>query len=261
MNELRDPVSILKTRLASGEIDADEYRQLLELLRDSGPTKAEVVPNPPVSNGKLLIEVDNIRLFEKMIVIDGHATPITEVVSVSGMSSSQSINFIPMDKRSYVWFTLASGKVFSLSEDKTLFAPARHRAIRILYSTLKQLTFHGRLNRIATLLRQQGRLEIFHPYSGKDEAIFLTATGQIETASRTIDLKQAKKDGVFGVGVESRSLGYSRSYDTEEVVVGERKGLMGFIPGSALRFKANKYDTDVVNALLQWMSEPGNKFA
>ena len=88
MNELRDPVSILKTRLASGEIDADEYRQLLELLRDSGPTKAEVVPNPPVSNGKLLIEVDNIRLFEKMIVIDGHATPITEVVSVSGMSSS-----------------------------------------------------------------------------------------------------------------------------------------------------------------------------
>ncbi len=261
MSDQRDPVTILKARLASGEIDADEYRQLLELLQDAEPSKAEMGSNPRVPHGRLLVEVDNIQLFERTIVIEGEVTPITEVVSVSGMSSSQSINFIPMDKRSYVGFTLASGKFFSLSEDRTLFAPARHNAIRLLHSALKQLTFHSRLTRIATLLRQEGRLEIFHPYSEKAEAIFLTNTGQIETASKTIDLKQAKKDGVFGVGVESRSLGYSRGHDTEEVVVGEKKGPMGFIPGTALRFKANKYDTDVVNALLQWMSEPSNKLA
>lgn len=261
MNDQRDPVFILKRRLASGEIDAAEYGQLLGLLRDAEPAKANVVANTPTSNEKLLVEVDNIRLYEKSIVIEGQSIPITDVVSVSGMSSSQSVNFIPMDKRSYVGFTLASGKFHSLSEDRTLFAPARHQGIRTLHAMLKQITFQSRLTRIATLLRQQGRLEIFHPFSGKGEPIFLTATGQIETATRKIDLKQAKKEGSFGVGVESRSLGYSRGYDTEEVVVAEGKGTMGFIPRSALRFKANKYDTDVVNALLQWMSEPDNKFA
>ena len=261
MNNERDPVSILKTRLASGEIDAHQYRELAGLLRDGGPSQEASLTNSSAPSERLLVEADKIRLFEKTIAIEGQCFPITEIVSVSGMSSSHSVNFIPMDKRSFVAFTLASGKSFSLSEDRTLLAPARHKAIRTLHATLKQLTFQSRLNRIASLLRQQGRLEIFRPFSGKGEAVFVTAGGQIEAGTRRIDLKRAKKEGLFGVGVESRSLGYSRSYDTEEVVVAENKGTLGFIPRNALRFKANKYDTDVVNALLQWMTEPGNNVA
>lgn len=261
MNDHRDPLSILKTRLVSGEIDADEYRQLLGLISEADPSKADAVARTIKSNEKLLAEVDSIRLYESNIVIEGKSIPITEVVSVSGMSSSQSVNFIPMDKRSYVGLTLASGKFISLSEDRTLFAPARHTAIRTLHAVLKQITFQSRLTRITTLLKQQGRIEIFHPFSGQGEPIFLTLSGEIETASRKIDLKQARTEGTFGVGVESRSLGYSRTYDIEEVVVAEGKGTMGFIPQNALRFKANKYDTDVVNALLQWMAEPSNKIA
>lgn len=261
MNDERHPLSILKTRLASGEIDADEYRQLLGLLIDAEPAKANVVTNTSLSSERVLIEVDNIRLYEKCIVIEGQLIPITEVVSVSGMSSSQSVNFIPMDKRSYVGFTLASGKFYSLSEDRTLFAPARHQAIRTFHAILKQVTFQSRLTRIATLLRQQGRIELFHPFAGNDESIYLTVTGKIESDTREIDLKRAKREGTFGVGIESRSLGYSRSYDREEIVVAEGKGTMGLIPRDALRFKANKYDTDVVNALLQWMAESDNKLA
>ena len=261
MNDERNPVTTLKTRLAAGEISADEYRELLGMLRDDEPSDRGSVANPLTQREKLLIEVDSIRLYENSIVIEGQIWPITDVVSVSGMSSSQSVNFIPMDKRSYVGFTLASGKFFSLSEDRTLFAPTRHKAIRALHATLKQLTFKSRLSRIATLLRQEGRLEIFHPYSGKGESVFLTVDGQIETATRKFDLKQAYNEGLFGVGVESRSLGYSRSYDTDEVAISQKKGLMEFILLDALRFTANKYDTDVINALLQWMAMPENKLS
>lgn len=261
MTSDRDPESVLKMRLAAGEIDVEKYRELLGILRDRQSAEGSTHASPSSSlNGKMLVQADNILLYENSIVVEGQTLPIAEIVSVSGMSSSQSVNFIPMDKRSYVGFTLASGKHVSLSEDRTLFAPARHKAIRALHATLKQLTFQSRLNRIATLLRQQGQIEIYSPFSGEGEAIHLTSRGMLMTKTRTIDLKQAKKDGVFGVGVESRSLGYSRSYDTEEVVVAEGKGTLGFIPRSSLRFKANRYDTDIVNALLQWIAVPGNSF-
>lgn len=249
-------------RLAAGEISVEKYRELLAILEDrESPESSAHASPPPTLNGKLLARVDDISLYENSIVVEGQTLPITDIISVSGMTSSQSVNFIPMDKRSYVGFTLASGKHVSLSEDRTLFAPARHNAIRTLYATLKQLTFQSRLNRIATLLRRQGQLEIYSPFSGEGEAILLTSKGMLMTETRTIDLKQAKKDGVFGIGVESRSLGYSRSYDTEEVVAAENKGTLGFIPRNSLRFKANRYDTDVVNALLQWIAEPGNSLA
>ena len=259
MSDERDPESILKTRLASGEIDADEYRALLALLREDNPSNRDLAVGLSAPSGRMLVEVDDIHLYEVSIAIAGQVFPITDVTSVSGKSSSHSINFIPIDKTSYVGFTLASGKFFSLSEDKVLFAPARHKAIRILHATLKQLTFTSRLTRVATLLRQQRRLNIFYPFFGGGEPVFLTVDGHIETPTRKINLKQANGEGLFGVGVESRSLGYSRSYNTEEVAIAQNKGLMGFIPRGALRFTANMYDTDVVNALLQWMAKPGNK--
>lgn len=253
-----DPIDTLKGRLAAGELSVDEYHTLFAIIQE-GDANSTLATSDDLTKGKLLAEVDNVRLFEHSIVADGVASPLADVVSVSGTSSSTSINFIPMDKRSSVGFTLLSGKSYWITEDRALFGSARHAAIRAFFSALRQATFSARFANLVQRLVREGRLEIFRSYTGEGEPVFLSRDGALQSGTRVIDLKTANAAGTFAIGVEQRSLGQSRAYNTEEVVVSEKRGTLGLLPFGALRFTPNVHNTDVVNALLSWLAKPDNK--
>lgn len=247
-------IQILKSRLAAGEIGLDEYRALLAVIS----TAAEGGLPTTESLGAVLAEVDDVKLYQSALSSGGKIFGLDSVKSVAGGSSSSSINYIPMDKSTWLTIRFISRDMISLREQRTYFAGGRHKAIATLYGLVRRATFQSRLNNLAAKLVREKRIEIYHPYTGKDEAVFLTSGGDLETATKTIGLKAAKANGMFGVGTEWRSLGFSRGYDTNEVIVCEKKGTLGFIPRSALRFNANEGDTDVINALLIWLADPNN---
>lgn len=255
----KDALEILKTRLAAGEISIAEYRELAAIVGAKGPS--EPLPSSlPSPRGKLLAQIDDLQLHETGICVKGKWHPLADVTSVSGSSSSLSINFIPMSKTSSAYFSLATGEHISLDEDRVLLGGTRHKAIRNFYSCLQRLTLQSRLNRLATKLVSEARLQIFQPPTTvRTSPVFLTSDGRVQSGTRNIDLKAAKRTGTFGVGTEARSLSRSsHEYNTAEVVISEEKGLFGYIPLNAIRFTPNVHDSDIVHSLLIWLAAEGN---
>ena len=245
---LSTATEILKARLAAGEIDIDEYSRLLAVV-----TARPVSETQP--QGSVLAEVDDVRLYKNVLTSGGRILSLSEVVSVTGSSSSMSYNFVPISKSTWFSVRFVSGDKIFLQEERTYFSGARHKAIAKMYGLVRRSTFQSRLNNLAAKLLREDRIEIYNPYSDKAETVFLTSEGVIETATKSIRLKAAKEHGMFGVGTEWQSLGLSRGYDTEEVVICESKGTLGFIPRGALRFNVNIENADVTNALMIWLAE------
>lgn len=256
-----DPVQILMKRLAAGDISIDEYRILLPLLKAS-PTDQ---PQPFLSSdldplGQKLAQVDDIELYEACLLVAGRQYLLSNVKSVRGARSSSSVNFIPIDRLTTlnVWFT--NNENVSVEETRLMFGGSRHKAILQMLTLLWQVTFKPRLQNLATRLRNEGSVELNRTIVGAGDAVSLTKDGVVAKGARRIDLKQAKAFGTFCVGTERRSLSGSRASNPNEIVVSEKKGLLGVtIPSDALRFYSWDEDPDIVQALLEWMAEPDNK--
>ncbi len=83
----RNPKDVLKTRLAAGEISIDEYRQLVAEICDDTIDEG----NSHRSNSSdgldaeaLIIEFEDLRLFERVIIYKNIVHPISDVTSVRG---------------------------------------------------------------------------------------------------------------------------------------------------------------------------------
>ena len=253
---MNTPIAILKIRLASGEINLDEYHKLVTALTsntDSPPLRERTT----LPHGSVLAEVDGIRLYKEAIFMSGTIFPLADIESVKGKNFSESINFIPASKWTYLRIKFTSGETIKLDEHRTILGGARHKAIASMYSQIKRITFQSRLNNLAAKLIREGKILLYKPI-GKEQAVFLTRDARIEAGTNSISLKAAKAHGSFGIGVEWQSLGLSRGYDTDEVVISEKKGTLGFIPLGALKFDVNNEDADVANSLMTWLAEPNN---
>jgi len=257
------PLDTLNARLAAGEISVEQYENLRRVIVEDGASPSRTTTTG--SRGTVIAAADALLLYKDAIDWQGHLYPISDVASVEGGSISTTANLIPLQKSTWLTVRLHGGPTIALSEDRTIFGAPRHKAIAYMHHCIRQATFKSRMNNLATRLVKEGRVKLYEPIDKKyrprnytDYPVFLTRNGQLEVGSRSFDLKSARREGVFGVGTHWRSLGLSQGYDTDEVAIFEKKGIFGQVPRSAVYFKANAEDTDIVNALLTWLAEPGN---
>lgn len=265
-----DPMGVLKTRLAAGEISIEEYRQLLAEISDQTtdkPRPAAPGASEVMQTGGLIFEFEDLRLFENVIIYKNSSYPIHDVTSVRGGQSQQSFNFVPTEKSSSLHVRFLSGESISISEERLLFGGKRHEAIGRLLATLRKMTFQQRLNNLAKKLIQKGQIELTTTFfiGGREvgEVVTLRKDGTVTTPKNTVNLKIAKASGTFGLGTEWHSLNaLSHKSNPSEIVLSEKKGLLGaLIPFGALEFTPFVEDTDITHALLAWMAKPENKLA
>jgi hypothetical protein len=154
------PIKILKNRLASGEISIEQYRCILAEI--SGQTCYEHSIDSSLKDhaGALVLEFEDLKVYEHSIVYKNTAHPLSDVTSVRGGQSRTSFNFVPTQSSSSIGIQFVSGKVISISEDRLLFGGKRHEAIGRLFSTVRQITFKQRLANLTRRLLQQGHLEL-----------------------------------------------------------------------------------------------------
>lgn len=209
----------------------------------------------------LLGEFEDLKLFENCIVYKGCRHALSDVTSVRGGQSSRSFKFVPTEKSSSLCIFLVSGNTLRLSENRVLFGSKRHEAIGRMLSLLRKVTFNYRMANLVKKLALNGQIELYKPIVGSRESIVLRKDGIVATTSISINLKQAKATGTFGLGSEWRSLNHvSHETNPYEVILSDKRGAFRtFIPRGALRFVPYIEDVDIVHALLAWMAEPGNQ--
>jgi hypothetical protein len=259
------PKDMLKSRLATGAISIEEYRQLLaEISDESDSLIKERNSNQNGSGldaGILLGEFEDLKLFENCIAYKGCEYALSDVTSVRGGQSSRSFNLVPTEKSSSLSVFFVSGNTVRLSENRILFGNKRHEAIGRILSLLRNITFNHRMTNLVKKLALNGQIELYKPIVGSGESVVLRKDGMVVTTSISINLKQAKATGTFGLGSEWRSLNYvNHETNPYEVILSDKRGTFGaLIPRGALRFVPYIEDVDIVHALLAWMAEPGNQ--
>lgn len=257
--------NILKTRLASGQISIEEYRQLWATLSDeSEPQTRECNSDQrgrELQEGRLLAEFEDLKVFQNCVSYKEWRHALRDVTSVRGGQSSRSFNFVPTEKSSCIVIAFVSGETVNISEDRILFGGKRHEAIVRILTLLRQITFNHRLTNLTKKLIDNGQIELYKPIVGSGESVVLRKDGIVISGSLSINLKQAKATGTFGLGSEWRSLNsMNHENNPYEVILSEKRGLFGaLIPRNALRFVPYIEDVDIVHALLGWLATTENQ--
>jgi hypothetical protein len=254
MGEAKD---ILDRRLAAGEISVEEYSSRLAALEGSSSSRQppQVPPAPPP---KVLASFDDLVITERGLFISGKLIPLERIAKVNGSASQMSINFIPMMKDSSLHIELTDGTTFSYSEDSAYFSPIRHKQIRTAYAILRSATSQKRLDNLAAKVRRDGRVLLGLVDFDEKKPVYLTVRGELVSGELVVVLKIANANGGFGIGVEGRSLGLSRSVDPDMIVASLNPAGRFTLPRGAIKFTATQEDKDAVANLLQWLAKPGN---
>lgn len=257
MGEAKD---ILDHRLAAGEISVEEYLSRLAALQGSNGSRQppQAPPAPPAPPPKALASFDDVLITERGLFISGKLIPLEHIAKVNGSASQMSLNFIPMMKDSSLDIELTDGTTFSYSEDSAYFSPIRHKQIRTAYAILRGATSQKRLDNLAAKVRREGRVLLGLVDFDEKKPVHLTVRGELVSGDLVVDLKIANANGGFGIGVEGRSLGMSRSVDPDTIVASLNPAGRFTLPRGAIKFTAIYEDKDVVASLLEWLAKPGN---
>jgi hypothetical protein len=246
----------LKLRLASGEIGAVEYFQLLSIILDQDKSLTQ---KPQTYSTTIVAEHKGHALYnDKIVSSDGTIYLINQVDSIITTNFKQTINFIPIWK--YTGFTcyFYNGKSFSLIETKTLFAGASHNSIANFCMKVSQLSFNSRMEIIFQKIKSKGRYLI----RGSQDSCSITIDGKIEQGKKKIDLKEARKSGFFCIGSKEISgitgVTYSsHRYDPNEIIVSSYSSNNGRIPKDSIRCSPSA-NNDVIISFINWFSTDGN---
>lgn len=83
----KSPTDILKARLAIGDISLEEYRQLLAEIRDEpsdGKSFNDAGSPGKLQTGAVVLEFEDLCLFENAIMYRNVTHPLSDVTSVRG---------------------------------------------------------------------------------------------------------------------------------------------------------------------------------
>ncbi len=243
-------VDTLRKRLASGEIDVDEYEKLLQILTSTDIKS----PKPPrtAKTERLVTSFEDFFLYESYLQVGSKTHPLADAIVVTSYAREVSFNFI---KSLQSGFTLnfQGDACYSASNDSTWpFKKERYNQIRQFGAKLKAATVQSRMNNTVKNLREQGRILVGHG-NKKEPHVYLTADGKITTNVRIFDIKSCAATGTFGVGVSSIN-----NYQAPNTVLisNGKKPLLGYGKES-LSFDLG-VNEDVLKSLLLWYADPKN---
>lgn len=252
MRRMLSAIEILNQRLARGEITIEEHTLLRSALAD----KVSLVPAESDLAERPIAEIKNACLFNDRLVHKGFEYLLSEVTSVNTFSHSQTFNFIPIERSTYLVIELRSGKSVTLFEGSIFFSAAKHTALKKMASLVQKHTFHFRLKPVWDTLKRAGRVGLARPTLQSPPKIFLTADGTVVNESNEISVRHAFNHGTLSFGTSRNALSpFTYSIDPSEIVISLDTPKGRRVPKNSICFTPNIIDKDIVHALFMWFAK------
>lgn len=245
-----EAIDTLRKRLASGEIDIAEYKNLLQIINSLNTRSLE---SPQKTNAeRLMASFENFLLYENYIQIGDKKHFLADVTVVTTYAREVSFNFIKSLESGFT-VKFQENTCYSASNDSTWpFKKERYEKIRQFGAKLKSMTAQSRMNNVVKKLKECGKI-LIGSSNKKESQIYLTKEGKITTAIREFDIKSCAAKGTFGVGVVSIN---NYQSPNKVLISNEGKSILGYGKES-LSFDL-AVNEDVLKSLLLWFADPGN---
>jgi len=242
-----DPISILKRRLAMGEISIEEYNKLSAILdsdRQQGiPTSKETThQDTPV------IMIDTNNWFGNITFAHSGITyRIDEITTVKSNSITTTMNFVPSH---YTGFSLTLLNARDLVYTGYSFAIKTQKVKNLFeaYNYISKKTFEQRVNFYISQIQENGYFQY------QDYLIY--SNGDIKHKKTTVNIAEAGLQDNVEIGRNS-SFGWNSYYTPDEINIYQK------IPGKflplAVRLKTKENRDVIYSIVIQLAKLKGGK--
>jgi hypothetical protein len=237
----QEAISILKKRLANGEISLDQYEKLLTTIANPIAVSIDV--------GSVIDTLDDLQICTKGLARHGKKYLYGDIFSVHCFSHDGRMNGISFVRNSHLAIIFKNNDSFDFDEDGRFFKGNRHKKIIQIGQFLKDKTREIRQENFTNELITSGSISI--GITDDRHEVFLSRNGDIECPSKNIKLhiKDCHSSGTLALGVEKSTLN-SNAIDTNLIVISNMKRSLLNFPKDSLRFTLSE-PTDVAMAYLK----------
>ncbi len=239
-----DPISILKKRLAMGEISIDEYNELTAVLADDSRRKAstQTSKTPPLQDKPdILIDENNwfgnVAFAHKAIIYR-----MDQIIALKSNQFAQTINFAPSH---YAGFevTLSGGNVLKYKATSVIVRTKKVNKLSEALDFISKKTFAQRVQLYLDQMKAKGFCQ-YHDY-------FIYDNGDIKHKTKSVNIAESGLQKDVEIGRKS-SFGLNSYYTPDEIWIYQR--ILGKFLRQHICIKI-KENRDVICAILIKLAE------
>lgn len=239
-----DPISILKKRLAIGEISIDEYNELSSVLADDGRQKvsASTFKNPPLQEKPVIFIDEKNWLGNVTFAHKGNIYHIEEIMGLKSNQCFQTYNYFPSYTSGFD-LTLSNGKVIKYETNSLLIKSKKVNNFIEAFDYIRKTTFDQRAHQYLYQFQAKG----FFQY----QDYFIYDNGDIKYKNDTVNIAEAGLQNSVEFGQKSY-FGLDTYYTPDEISIYQK------IPGKFLKHHICikiKENRDVIYAILIKLAE------
>jgi len=252
-----DYKTIMDRRLSQNFISQNEYVKLLKDIKID-PNEFEPSQNNKIYSRDVIASID-----DKLIVYSTHMQYLGEnidfesVRNVRGVQYSETMNFVPVGKISWIHVDLDNNTSISFREERALLGLKRHNSIHKALSVLSNMTFDIRKIKFYDKLDWNQYVKLRDNMSHNISEIIFHANGNILGEGKCINIKKCHENGVIGFGTTGSNIfGRQVTNTPTEIVLSEEKGFFKkSIPKNNITFVPLTEDVDVVCSVIAWYAD------
>jgi hypothetical protein len=239
-----DPTTILKKRLAMGEISIDQFNELLALLADDNRQKASTSTfNNPPHHDKAIISIDADNWFGNVTFSHKANTyRMDEIIALKSGRFTQTINFAPSHYSGFE-LTLLNGNVLKYKATSVIVKTKKASRLAEALDFVSKLTFAQRVQQYIGPTREKGFFQ-YHDY-------IIYENGDIKHKGKCVNIAEASLQSGVEFGRKS-SFGLNSYYTPDEIWVFQKIQDKFLKKHICIKIKENR---DVIYAILIKLAE------
>ena len=239
-----DLISILKKRLAKGEISIGEYNELSSILANDIRQKASTPTiNESSFQDKPVILIDEKNWFgNATFAHQGNIHHIEEIIALRSRQQTQTLNFAPSHLAGFD-LTLNVGSVLNYFAMSIFVKTNKVNILNEAYDFIRKITFTQRVNQYLRQIEDKGSFQ-YHDY-------FIYGNGEIKHKNKMVNIAESALQNNVEFGRKS-SVNLSSYYTPDEIWIFNK------IPGKFFKqhiLIKTKENRDVIYAILIKLAE------
>lgn len=204
-----DPISILKKRLAMGEISVDEYNELSVILAADNQHARTSSKSTPLQD-KPVVMIDTNNWFGNITFAHkGKIYHMEVVMAIKSNQLTQAINFAPSHYSGFE-VTLSNGSVLKYNAVSVIIKTKRVNNLNEAFDFISKKTFSQRVDQYIRQIQVKGFFQ-YRDY-------FIYGNGDIKYKTNTVNIAEAALQNGVEFGRKS-SVGLSSYYTPDEIYV------------------------------------------
>ena len=172
----QEAISILKKRLANGEINLEQYNQLLATISKPSVESIDV--------GSFFESLDDLQVFTKGLISNGKKYLYSDIYSVHCSSHDARMNGISFARNSYFLIKFNNDDYIEFDESGRFFKGGRHKKINQISQYIKNQTKEIRYEKFTKELTSAKRILI--GFTEDRNQVFLTRNGDLECPNKNL---------------------------------------------------------------------------